>query len=94
MLEPTATPEQFSFDGVQMLNTLGPGYRMLMIGAGALAEYLATMALFNGFKVAVCDPASRVHRDLGGRRCGSALSACRTTWSATSRSICAPASSP
>ncbi|WP_207849522.1 MULTISPECIES: XdhC family protein [unclassified Pseudomonas] len=55
-LEPTATPEQFSFDGTQMLNTLGPGYRMLMIGAGALAEYLATMALFNGFKVAVCDP--------------------------------------
>ncbi|MBY8933966.1 XdhC family protein [Pseudomonas fluorescens] len=55
-LEPTATPEQFSFDGAQMLNTLGPGYRMLMIGAGALAEYLATMALFNGFKVAVCDP--------------------------------------
>ncbi|WP_166215907.1 XdhC family protein [Pseudomonas atagonensis] len=56
MLEPTATPEQFSFDGAQMINTLGPGYRMLMIGAGALAEYLATMALFNGFKVAVCDP--------------------------------------
>ncbi|WP_346830094.1 XdhC family protein [Pseudomonas abietaniphila] len=55
-LQPTATPEQFSFDGQQMLNTLGPGYRMLMIGAGALAEYLATMALFNGFKVAVCDP--------------------------------------
>nr|WP_314580907.1 XdhC family protein [uncultured Pseudomonas sp.] len=55
-LVPTATPELFSFDGQQMLNTLGPGYRMLMIGAGALAEYLATMALFNGFKVAVCDP--------------------------------------
>jgi len=55
-LETTATPEQFSFDGHRMLNTLGPGYRLLMIGAGALAEYLATMALFNGFKVAVCDP--------------------------------------
>jgi xanthine dehydrogenase accessory factor len=55
-LEHSATPEQFSFDGQQMLNTLGPGYRMLMIGAGALAEYLATMAQFNGFKVAVCDP--------------------------------------
>jgi len=55
-LEPSATPEQFSFDGEMMLNTLGPGYRLLMIGAGALAEYLATMALFNGFKVAVCDP--------------------------------------
>ncbi len=55
-LQTTATPEQFSFDGQRMLNTLGPGYRLLMIGAGALAEYLATMALFNGFKVAVCDP--------------------------------------
>ncbi|HEN8713774.1 TPA: XdhC family protein [Pseudomonas putida] len=48
--------EQFSFDGQRMVNTLGPGYRMLLIGAGVLAEYLATMALFNGFKVAVCDP--------------------------------------
>ncbi|MEE1888980.1 XdhC family protein [Pseudomonas carassii] len=55
-LESTATPEQFCFDGRQMINTLGPGYRMLLIGAGALAEYLATMALFNGFRVAVCDP--------------------------------------
>ncbi|MGE7955855.1 XdhC family protein [Pseudomonas sp. NPDC089530] len=49
-------PEQFSFDGQQMANTLGPGYRLLLIGAGALAEYLATMALFNGFRVSVCDP--------------------------------------
>jgi xanthine dehydrogenase accessory factor len=55
-LEHSATPAQFSFDGEQMVNTLGPGYRLLMIGAGVLAEYLATMALFNGFKVAVCDP--------------------------------------
>lgn len=55
-LEPTAAPEQFCFDGRHMINTLGPGYRMLLIGAGALAEYLATMALFNGFRVAVCDP--------------------------------------
>lgn len=55
-LECTSKPEQFSFDGRHMITTLGPGYRMLLIGAGALAEYLATMALFNGFKVAVCDP--------------------------------------
>src|SRR3989344_4669011 len=27
-----------------------------LIGAGQLAEYLATMALFNGFAVTVCDP--------------------------------------
>ncbi|WP_313294932.1 XdhC family protein [Pseudomonas sp.] len=55
-LSATRAPEQFSFDGRHMLNTLGPGFRMLLIGAGVLAEYLATMALFNGFKVAVCDP--------------------------------------
>jgi xanthine dehydrogenase accessory factor len=55
-LEHSAAPEQFSFDGQQMLNTLGPGYRMLIIGAGALSEYVATMAQFNGFKVSICDP--------------------------------------
>lgn len=57
-LAPTAIPERFYFDGKYMVNTLGPGYRALLIGAGALAEYLATMALFNGFSVSVCDPRS------------------------------------
>ncbi len=55
-LTTTATPELFSFDGQRLLSTLGPGYRLLLIGAGALAEYLATMALFNGFGVSLCDP--------------------------------------
>jgi len=57
-LAPTAIPERFCFDGKYMVNTLGPGFRALLIGAGALAEYLATMALFNGFSVSVCDPRS------------------------------------
>ncbi|MDF0729573.1 XdhC family protein [Pseudomonas entomophila] len=55
-LAATAPPEQFALDRQRMVNTLGPGYRLLLIGAGALGEYLATMALFNGFRVAVCDP--------------------------------------
>jgi len=55
-LTATTTPALFSFDGRHMLSTLGPGYRLLLIGAGALAEYLATMALFNGFSVSLCDP--------------------------------------
>lgn len=55
-LTATSTPELFNFDGRHMLSTLGPGYRLLLIGAGALAEYLATMALFNGFSVSLCDP--------------------------------------
>ncbi len=48
--------QSLHFDGRTLSNPLGPGYRMLLIGAGALAEYLATMALFNGFTVTVCDP--------------------------------------
>ncbi|TAM86178.1 MAG: XdhC family protein [Candidimonas sp.] len=35
---------------------LGPAYRMLIIGAGQLSEYLATMALSCGFAVTICDP--------------------------------------
>ncbi|MOA13426.1 putative xanthine dehydrogenase subunit A [compost metagenome] len=53
---PNDAPQALEFDGRTLSNPLGPGYRMLLIGAGALAEYLATMALFNGFTVTVCDP--------------------------------------
>ena len=34
---------------------------MLLIGAGSLAQYLATMAGFNGFRVSVCDPRTEYH---------------------------------
>lgn len=51
-----STPSELKLDGTQLINTFGPGYRMLIIGAGQLSEYLATMALFNGFSVTVCDP--------------------------------------
>lgn len=48
--------EPLSFDGKTLTITHGPAFRMLLIGAGALAEYVSTMALFNGFKIAVSDP--------------------------------------
>jgi hypothetical protein len=51
-LEPTATPEQLSYDGQQMLNTLGPVYRMLMIGAALVAK---------GVGIAVAVPAVLVY---------------------------------
>ena len=50
------SPEELVVDGSVLVNTFGPEYRMLLIGAGQLTEYLATMALFNGFAVTVCDP--------------------------------------
>ena len=52
------TPAPLHFDGATLACTLGPQYRMLLIGASALAEYVATMALFNDFAVTVCDPRS------------------------------------
>jgi xanthine dehydrogenase accessory factor len=54
-VQPCARPEALS-DGRTLRNTFGPEYRMLLIGAGQLAEYLSTMALFCGFSVTVCDP--------------------------------------
>jgi len=47
---------ELSVDDTALANTFGPPYRMLLIGAGQLTEYLATMALFNGLAVTVCDP--------------------------------------
>lgn len=55
-LAPAHAPEALRFDGATLSSTLGPQYRMLLIGAGALAEYVATMALFNDFAVTICDP--------------------------------------
>lgn len=55
-LAPTQAPQDLAVDDQQLTNTFGPEYRMLLIGAGQLTEYLATMALFNGFAVTVCDP--------------------------------------
>lgn len=49
-------PQALSVQEDMLVNTFGPEYRMLLIGAGQLSEYLATMALFNGFAVTVCDP--------------------------------------
>ena len=55
-LRAAAAPTALADDGQWLSNTFGPEYRMLLIGAGQLTEYLATMALFSGFAVTVCDP--------------------------------------
>jgi xanthine dehydrogenase accessory factor len=55
-LEATDSPAELERTPSALSNTFGPGYRMLIIGAGQLSEYVATMALFNGFVVTVCDP--------------------------------------
>ena len=54
-LAPAQAPQELTING-ELANTFGPEYRMLLIGAGQLTEYLATMAIFSGFAVTVCDP--------------------------------------
>lgn len=54
--EEAQAPEELRLDEGALANTFGPEYRMLLIGAGQLTEYLATMAMFSGFAVTVCDP--------------------------------------
>jgi xanthine dehydrogenase accessory factor len=49
-------PAELTASTSALANTFGPEYRMLIIGAGQMSEYLATMALFCGFAVTVCDP--------------------------------------
>jgi xanthine dehydrogenase accessory factor len=55
LAEATA-PDELKVNDIELTNTFGPEYRMLLIGAGQLAEYLATMAKFSGFAVTLCDP--------------------------------------
>lgn len=55
-LAPADAPQELSVSDTELVNVFGPEYRMLLIGAGQLTEYLATMALFSGFAVTVCDP--------------------------------------
>ena len=55
-LRGVTAPQPLRLTDQQLFNTFGPEYRMLIIGAGQLSEYLATMALFCGFAVTVCDP--------------------------------------
>lgn len=55
-LETAGEPEELALSADSLTNTFGPEYRMLLIGAGQLTEYLASMAIANGFTVTVCDP--------------------------------------
>jgi xanthine dehydrogenase accessory factor len=55
-LQASTSPQDLQIDSEKLVNTFGPEYRMLLIGAGQMTEYLATMAIFNGFAVTVCDP--------------------------------------
>lgn len=55
-LRPASRHEQLFCDGKMLVTVHGPSYRLLLIGAGDLAYFLARMAVGLGYQVTVCDP--------------------------------------
>ena len=49
------------FDGQALETVHGPRSRLLLIGAGQLSRYLATMAVMLDYSVTVCDPREEYH---------------------------------
>lgn len=48
--------ESMAFDGRSLRTMHGPRWRLLVIGAGQISQYLAQMALALDYNVVVCDP--------------------------------------
>jgi xanthine dehydrogenase accessory factor len=53
---PANWSDQVAFDGSTFLSVFGPRWRLLIIGAGQLSQYLAQMAQALDYQVTVCDP--------------------------------------
>jgi xanthine dehydrogenase accessory factor len=55
-LEPVAAHDELRVDDRVLVTTHGPRWRLLLIGAGQLSHYLATMARALDYDVLVCEP--------------------------------------
>lgn len=55
-LEPGTGADTLSVDDETLVTVHGPRWRMLLIGAGQLTHYLATMARALDYQVIICDP--------------------------------------
>ena len=55
-LAPAGDADQLTLDDEQLRTVHGPRWRLLVIGAGQMTHYLATMALALNYEVIVCDP--------------------------------------
>jgi xanthine dehydrogenase accessory factor len=57
-LEGGSAGDSQQWDGQTLVTLHGPAWRLLIIGAGQISHYLATMALALGYRVYICDPRS------------------------------------
>lgn len=55
-LDAATRDELVEFDGKRLKTVYGPRWRLLLIGAGQLSRYVASMARMLDFDVLICDP--------------------------------------
>ena len=55
-LQPATDTDELSLSDTQLTTHHGPHWRLLLIGAGQMTQYLAQMATALGYQVLVCDP--------------------------------------
>ncbi len=55
-LHPASAGDDFSYTDNDVKKVFGPQWQMLLIGAGHLSQYVASMALMLDYHVIVCDP--------------------------------------
>ena len=68
-LAPSGEDDRVEFDGRMLRTVHGPRHRLLIIGAGQLPRYVASMAAMLDYEVVVCDPRPEYHegwRQLAG----------------------------
>lgn len=62
-LEPGAGADRLVINDSQMITSHGPQWRLLIIGAGQMTEYLASMAKTLDYEVIICDPREEYAND-------------------------------
>ena len=56
VLQPATDTDELSLSDTRLTTHHGPHWRLLLIGAGQMTQYLAQMATALGYQVLVCDP--------------------------------------
>ena len=55
-LAPATSDDQLTFDGKALVTVHGPRWRLIIVGAGQLSNFLAQMAQGLDYQVTICDP--------------------------------------
>jgi len=62
-LHPARHGQNLEFDGTTLIKTFGPGWRLLIVGAGELSRRVAQLALTLEYAVTLCDPRPEYAQD-------------------------------